>query len=75
MSTQAPAFKTRTLASAGSGSGALPRILAALARTGRRWVRQATTRRQLQRLPPHLYRDIGKTPAQVQREAQRPFWH
>lgn len=40
----------------------------------RRWQHRAVTRRHLQQLPAHLYRDIGLRPDQIQREVQRCFW-
>lgn len=48
--------------------------LAAVKAVMQRWRRRASTRRQLKQLPPHLYRDVGLRPTQVQREVNLFFW-
>ncbi|MFG1496314.1 DUF1127 domain-containing protein [Saccharospirillum sp. HFRX-1] len=50
--------------------GRLARMQALL----RFWQRRIKTRRQLKRLPTHLYRDVGLKPHEVQQEVHRSFW-
>ena len=39
-----------------------------------RWLQVAAERRRLAELDAERLRDLGLTPAQVRREAARPFW-
>jgi uncharacterized protein YjiS (DUF1127 family) len=38
------------------------------------WRHRHATRRELRDLPPHMLRDIGLTPGEALREADKPFW-
>lgn len=38
------------------------------------WQQRLRDREALQRMPDHLLRDIGLDPAEVQAEAEKPFW-
>ncbi|WP_425358930.1 DUF1127 domain-containing protein [Antarcticimicrobium sediminis] len=38
------------------------------------WTLRRRTRTQLNRLSPYMLEDIGITPAQARKEAERPFW-
>jgi len=38
------------------------------------WRHRHVTRRELRGLPPHMLRDIGLTPEDARREADKPFW-
>lgn len=76
MSTQTTPFEPLHLETTVTRS-ALParsKFLVAAIAMVRRWQRRLVTRRQLQRLPRHLYSDIGRTPDQVQRELRLFFW-
>ena len=39
-----------------------------------KWQDLARTRRALDKLPPHILRDVGLTDEQARTEAKRPFW-
>lgn len=49
---------------------ALRRIVVAMGH----WTLRRRTRTQLNRLSPYMLEDIGITPAQARKEAERPFW-
>ncbi len=38
------------------------------------WRHRHATRRELRDLPPQMLRDIGLTPEDARREADKPFW-
>lgn len=38
------------------------------------WRHRHVTRQELRDLPPHMLRDIGLTPDDARREADKPFW-
>jgi uncharacterized protein YjiS (DUF1127 family) len=38
------------------------------------WRHRHATRQELRDLPPHMLRDIGLTPDDARREADKPFW-
>lgn len=38
------------------------------------WRHRHVTRQELRDLPPHMLRDIGMTPDDARREADKPFW-
>ncbi len=40
----------------------------------RQWRQNYRTRKQLADLPPHLVKDIGLEPDQVNAELRKPFW-
>lgn len=71
MSTQTTPFESLMTRSARSAGVA---TVAAIKAIARRWLSRAVTRRHLQQLPSHLYRDVGLRPDQVQCEVNRPFW-
>ncbi len=49
-------------------------LFLAIARPLLVWQQRLRDRAALQRLPDHLLRDIGLDPAEVQAEAEKPFW-
>lgn len=40
----------------------------------RKWRQNATTRKELAKLPSYLYQDIGLTEQQVRQEIHKKFW-
>jgi len=50
------------------------RVPAVIAATVRVWRRRDCARSSLRSMDEHLLRDIGFTPDQARREAQKPFW-
>ena len=49
-------------------------LLRSAAETAALWHQRARQRRQLVALEDRLYRDIGVSPLDAYREAQKPFW-
>lgn len=49
-------------------------LFLAIARPLLIWQQRLRDRAALQRMPAHLLRDIGLDPAEVQAEADKPFW-
>lgn len=74
MSTQTTLHNSLATRSTEAGLISWKSRLAAVQALLRRWQRRLTTRRQLKRLPRHLYRDVGLLPPEVQREVNRHFW-
>lgn len=74
MSTQTTLHNSLATGLAETGLTSWKRRLATMQALLRHWQRRRTTRRQLKRLPAHLYGDVGLKPHEVQREMHRPFW-
>jgi uncharacterized protein YjiS (DUF1127 family) len=57
-----------------SGCHALAELLKATVRLSRLWLKRIRERRELVNLDYRQQRDIGLTPAEIERECRKPFW-
>ena len=73
MSVHILATKGSTRGLAGTGWHVMA-AFAALRQGGREALRRQRTRKNLAGLDGHLLRDIGLTPTDAEREANKPFW-